>query len=185
MRTILIQHARRYPNWAIVDLYKLIHQAANGSEHALDDTSHVGSRLTRELAQLKPGGFDEPLLDPISADGHFVRIHLRPFVLHRLSEEALLQAFILTGTSFPSVPDQLVGYAELACQLAREGMLALGAEQISRYMASMQAAGFPAVHHSERYTQEYCPAYRVVAQELLPRAIVMAAPVLTPDERTG
>jgi len=174
MRTILMQHARRYPNWAIADLYKLIYQASNGSEHALGDTAQVRLWLTRELAHLRLG-FDEPLLDPISPDNRFVRIHLRPFALRHLNPKGLLQAFILTGTSFPPAPDRLIRYAELACQLAWEGVLPFGSEQISRYTADMQVAGFPAVHHSERYSQEYCPAYRVVAQELLPREIVMVA----------
>ena len=174
MRTILKQHVRRYPDWTIPDLYKLIHQAANGSEHALGDGSQARLRLQQELAQLGPGP-DEPLLDPICPDGRFVRVHLRPFTLRHINNEVLLQSFIQTGTLFPPAPARLTSFAKLACQLAQEGVMSFRAEQLAQYIAEMQASGFPAVHHSQRYTQAYSPAYRVIAQELLPRKIVAAA----------
>lgn len=174
MRSILEHHARRYPHWAIADLYKLIHQAATGSEHAVSDEAQARSWLKRELAQLGPGQ-DEPLLDPISPDGRIVRLHLRPFARRRLDPEALLQAFILTASAFPPSADRLLDYAAVAGQLAQEGLLPFSAEQISRYFSDWQADGFPAVHHSWRYTQDYQPAYRVVARELLPSEIVAVA----------
>ncbi len=167
MRTILTQHARRYPGWAVADIYKLLHQAANGSGHVLDDEDRARQWLRQEVAQLSPG-LEEPLIDPISPDGRFVRIHLRPFTIRRLNEDKLLQAFMLTGKMFLPAFDHLVSYSAVACQLAQEGVLPFDAGEVSRYIGDMQSSGFPAVHHSSRYTQEYHPAYRVVAQELLP-----------------
>jgi hypothetical protein len=167
MRTILAQHARRYENWGVADLYKLIHQASHGSEHALGDETQVRHRLERELAQLGPGK-DEPLIDPISPDGRIVRIHLRPFARRHLNEEALLKAFILTGSEFHPSADRLIEYAAVAGQLAQEGVLSFSEEEISRYIDDLRTSGFPAVHHSWRYTQDYQPAYRVVAWEFLP-----------------
>ena len=67
MRTILAGHARRYPRWTEEDLYKLVHQAALGSEHAVQDEALARERLAREIAVLGPGP-EEPLLDPLSPE---------------------------------------------------------------------------------------------------------------------
>jgi hypothetical protein len=174
MRSILTQHAERYPHWAIADVYKLIHQAANGSEHAVSDVARARAWLKRELAQLGPGP-TEPLLDPISPDGGILRVHLRPFVRQQLDEEALLQAFVQTASAFQPSAGRLLDYGAVAAQLAQEGILPFSAEQVSHYLNDLRMAGFPAVHHSERYIQDYQPAYRVVARTRLPPEMIAAA----------
>lgn len=174
MRSILTQHARRYPQCDVADLFKLIHQAANGSEHALSSEAQARDWLERELAQLGPGP-EEPLLDPIAPEGRVVRIHLRPFAQRHLNADALLQAFILTANASPPAPDRLLEYVAVASQLAQEELLPFSAQQVLRYLGDWRAAGFPAVHHSQRYTEHYQPAYRVVARAFLPSEIVATA----------
>jgi hypothetical protein len=174
MRSILIDHARRYPEWAVDDLYKLIHQAAMGSKHALTDESVARESLLQELAHLDRGP-DEPLVDPISPDGRVVRVHLRPFSMLRLRQESLLLAFIRTPKEVPPSVDSFGGYAAAAAQLAQEGRLAFTDSRLAAYLSEMQASGFPAVHHSQGYARLYRPAYRVVAWDLLPEEIMAAA----------
>lgn len=174
MRFIITDHAHRYPRWTLADLYKLIHQAALGSEHALANEPQARDWLMRELAQLGPG-LNEPLLDPISPDGRIVRLHLRPFAQLQLDAEGLVRAFILTAQTFSRDTQRLREYAALANQLAHEGVLPFSPQQVSRYMAKAQALDFPAIHHSVRYREDYHPAYRVVAREMLPPEIVAIA----------
>ena len=174
MRSILIDHARRYPQWKLDDLYKLIHQAAMGSEHSLRDETSARDWLKQELAQLGLGR-EEPLLDPISPDGRIVRVQLRPFALLQLPQEQLLQAFIHTAREFSPSTERLSEYCALAIQLAQAGMLPFNCGRIANYVARMRTSGFPAVHHSARYQQIYQPAYRVVLLYLLPKEIVAAA----------
>jgi hypothetical protein len=80
MRTLLLDHAHRYPFWELSDLYKLLHQAALGAEHALTNEAHVWEWLVRELADLEP-------------DGTLVLVHLRPFAHLGLDPKLLLTAF--------------------------------------------------------------------------------------------
>jgi hypothetical protein len=174
MRRILTAHAARYPHWALDDLYKLIHQAAVGSEHAVSDGAHARDWLTRELAGLGPGP-EEPLIDSISPGSEVVRVHLRPFVRLRLEGELLLDAFIRTAREFHGSVERLVEYGETAADLAREGLLRFGADEVTQYVARMKEAGFPAVHHSPAFEAEYRPAYRVVARHELPPEIIAAA----------
>lgn len=167
MRSILIEHNQRYPHWTVQDLYKLVHQAALGSEHALRDEVRVRAWLMQELDQLGPGPY-EPLLDPISPDDLVVRVHLRPFARLRLDGEALLEAFIHTAREFSPSISQLSEYCAAAIELARDGTLPFEAGRVSALFAEMQAASFPAVHHSQVYAAAYLPAYRVIAREFLP-----------------
>jgi hypothetical protein len=174
MRPILIAHARRYPLWEADDLYKLIHQAAMGSEHALSDRGRARDSLRREIARLGPGP-KEPLVDPISPDGEVVRVHLRPFAALQLSEAALLDAFIQTANHFPRSGERFDEYERVALQLAEEMVLAFPAKDLSVFMSGLRVSGLPAVHHSRRFEAEYAPAYRVVARELLPGELIAAA----------
>ncbi len=174
MRKILIQHSLRYPEWEIDDIYKLIHQAAMGSEHAIENIAAARDWLRRELDQLSPGGH-EPLLDPISPDGRIVRVHLRPFVASQFQEEVLLQAFIQTVRVFPPSPEQFAAYAAATVQLAEEGILRFPPREVNAFFVKMTRQGLTAVRHSDRYRELYHPVYRVVAVELLPAEIQAAA----------
>lgn len=174
MRSILIDHQRRYPLWSVDDLCKLIHQSATGSEHAIIDEGHVRDWLLSELASLKTGP-EEPLLDRITPDGQVVRVHLRPFVRLGLDPEALLQAFILTAEKITPSTNLLLQYADLASQLADDGILLIAAPDISQRVKQLASDGFPAVHHSRRYEKAYLPAYRVVAREALPSEFLASA----------
>ena len=174
MRRILTAHAARYPHWALDDLYKLLHQAAMGSEHAVRDEAHARDWLTRELAGLGPGP-EEALIDPISPASEVVRVHLRPFVRRQLEAGILLEAFIRTAREFQGSADCIVEYAEAAADLAREGLLRFDGDEVAEFVGRMKEARFPAVHHSPAFEAEYRPAYRVVARHKLPPEIIAAA----------
>jgi hypothetical protein len=179
MRSILNEHAHRYPQWEVDDLYKLIHQAAMGSEHGMRDETSLRDWLLQELAQLGPGP-GEPLVDPISPDGRIVRVHLRPFTILQSPLEPLLQAFIRTSREVSPSIEHLEEYAADAILLAGEGMLPFSRGLVVTFMAGMRARNFPAVHHSARYRQLYQPAYRVVLRDLLPKEVIAAADPATP-----
>lgn len=165
-RPVLVDHTRRYPAWEVDDLYKLIHQAAMGAEHAITDPVAVRNWLDQELRELGPGP-DEPLIDPISPDGKIVRVHLRPFKQRRLPAEGLLGAFLETGRRVHPSVDRFTTFAAITADAAREGLLPFRAEPIEARLADLRLSGLPPVHHSPRYVELYSPAYRVVARELL------------------
>jgi hypothetical protein len=91
--SILRAQFLRYPAIQIQDVYKLIHQAALGSEHAISNLDGARKWMERELAEMGAGS-DEPVIDPISTDHQIVRIHVRPFVAQGGNPETLLDAFI-------------------------------------------------------------------------------------------
>jgi len=163
---ILTRHLARTPAMQVQDVYKLLHQAALGSEHAVRDEQAARDWLERELAEMGAGP-DDPLLDPLSPDGQILRVHLRPHIAAGKDPEILLQAFIRTANEWRGSLETLKEYAVAAVKLADEGFLLFSGEAMRSFFATMEAQGFPAVHHSELYTRLYRPAYRVVARQFL------------------
>ena len=166
--SILGDHARRYPRWNEFDLYKLLHQAERGSEHAVTDDQAASHWLERELAALGPGPV-EPLIDPIRTDGRIARIHLRPWRDTGLGLGPLLDAFLQTASRWQGSSYGLEQALHTAESLAEE--LGLDGKAVAACALWMKSDGFPPVHHSRSYEAAYRPAYRVVAVTFLPEAL--------------
>jgi hypothetical protein len=166
-RRILLDHHERYPRWAVEDVYKLIHQAAMGSEHAVKNTLAVHDWMERELASMGAGP-TEPLMDPIRPDGRIVRIHLRPYIARSGSAFALVEAFIATANNFKGSIKDLDFYWATARQMAVDGDLPFDPQKMDKFFAKAHKANSEAHEHSAVYEKLYCPAYRVIWKELLP-----------------
>jgi hypothetical protein len=163
---ILANHLARTPQMQVQDLYKLLHQAALGSGHAVKDIESARGWLERELAEMGAGP-DDPLFDPISPDRSILRVHLRPYFAAGKDPELLLQAFVRTANKWQGSTEKLKEYAAAAARLANKGQWEIRPEAIEAFFATMEAQAYPAVHHSETYARLYRPAYRVVAREFL------------------
>lgn len=163
---ILTSHITRYASIQVQDVYKLLHQAALGSEHAVRDEQVARDCLERELAEMGAGP-DDPLMDPLSPDGQILRVHLRPYLRAGKDPETLLQAFIRTANEWHASPERLKEYGAAAARLAQAGKGPIRREEIEAFFAKMEEQDFPAVHHSEVYERLYRPAYRVVARQFL------------------
>ncbi len=164
IEAILHSHLSRYPAMQIQDLYKLLHQAAMGSEHAVSDPESARNWLRREIAEMGEGP-PEPLVDPISPGGSIVRIHLRPFVDAGHAPDSLLDAFIRTANEYRGDFRVLEEYWRAAISTSR-----FPAGEMDEFFRFKEAQNFPAVHHSPEYQNLYRPAYRVVALSLCPDA---------------
>jgi len=167
---ILADHARRYPRLEVADLYKLLHQAAMGSEHAVSNEEAVRAWLERELATMGPGP-EEPLVDPIAPGSEVVRVHLRPYHAAGYDAEELLDAFLRTADEYRGSVERLQHYWEMAEEMVRQGRLPLAPDEICEFRERMARQGFPAIHHSATYQRVYRPAYRVVALPFLPQPL--------------
>lgn len=166
LRRVLTDHAARYPRMQVQDLYKLLHQSAMGSEHALGDAGIARSLLDREAANLGYGPHD-PLVDPISPDGRIVRIHLRPYIHAGRDLVKLLAAFIKTANEWRGLPECLKQYCTDAAMVVKDGLFPFSGADVLALWAEQEEQGYPAVHHSEIYEHLYRPAYRVVARVFL------------------
>ncbi len=113
-QTLFLDHLRRYPLMQLQDMYKLIHQAAFGSEHAIENTQ-AALRFLREEWETMGEGPQEPLRDPISADGDIIRVHLRTYSAAGGCIETFHRAFMETARTCRG--DARVADRYLACLL--------------------------------------------------------------------
>jgi hypothetical protein len=159
---VIQDHLARYPALQLQDLYKLLHQAALGSEHAVSDHESVERWLTRELAEMG-AGIAEPLVDPISHNEEIARIHLRPYLAAGHNPQLLLDAFIHTANQHPGDIRLLEQHWQEATAMA-----IFPASMMDEFFHGLKGKSFPPVHHSAEYERLYRPAYRVVSLVFCP-----------------
>jgi hypothetical protein len=122
--------------------------------------------LEREVEKLAEGP-EEPVIDPISADGRVVRVNLRPYVAGKGDLGLLLEGFARTAKDYRGTEGQLRSYWRCAERIAEEGAFSLAVDELRSFFKEMERLEFPAVHHSGEYDRAYRPAYRVVVREYL------------------
>lgn len=163
---LLSAHLVRYPAMQLDDIYKLLHQAALGPGHAVENPAAARKRLDEEIATVgeAPG---ELLQDVISPDGRLARVHLRPYLAAGGDPDALHRAFVATANSYPPSPDKLARFCGCLGDLAAAGGIPFARDEVVAYFDQVARDGYPAIHHSVAYRNAYQPAYRVVALDLL------------------
>ncbi len=166
---LLSAHLGRYPAMQLGDIYKLLHQAALGPGHAVDNPVAARKRLDQEIATLSEG-LVEPSPDIISPDGRLGRIHLRSYLAAGGNADSLHRAFVETANSYPASPDKLAKFCGCLGDLAAAGGIPFAQKEVMEYFGKIAQDGYPAIHHSEAFRNAYQPAYRVVAIDLLQTA---------------
>jgi len=167
MKEILQKEIRKHPEMEIQDVYKFIHQAAMGSEHAVKDTMAVRKWMENEIAGLDFKKI-ENLIDTISPGGKIVRINLRPYLKALYDTEKLSNAFIKTANEFRGSTIILEKYIQAVLDLIEDGRINFQKEEAKNFFNEMKIKKYPAVHHSKKYEEKYSPAYRVIAGEFIP-----------------
>lgn len=162
-----LEQLDRYPAMELPDLYKVLHQATLGSEHAVS-FGDARDWLEAELSSLGRGP-DESVLEALGPEPRFARIHLRPYLALGGDLEALVEAFVATART-PGDPAAFRCALESVREATAHGRLPWSAEVVTRYLDAKTNAGYPAEHHSAAFIKAYRPAYRVVALDLAPLA---------------
>jgi hypothetical protein len=163
---LLSAHLARYPAMQLDDIYKLLHQAALGPGHAVDNPAAARKRLDQEIQSLGRGS-TEPRQDIISPDGRLGRVHLRAYIEGGGNIDALHRAFVETANTYPASPDKLAKFCGCLGDLAAAGGIPFTQNEVVAYFEKIAQDGYPAIHHSEAFRNAYQPAYRVVAIDLL------------------
>jgi hypothetical protein len=166
-RAVITAQLQRYPVMQIQDLYKLVYQAALGNEHLMSDSAMVHDYLIRELESVQADS-SELLLEEISPDGAAVRLNLRPFKAQHGDHRALFQAMMQTARTFQKSQDRLDRYLRHLEQMAASGDIPFDATAAQSFFREMREKGYPAVHHSAAYKEQYAPAYRVILKKYAP-----------------
>ena len=157
------EHVRAYPKLEIEDIFKFIHQSACGCEHLVSDRNTAAERIIQEYSTIQVK--EKPRIDAL--DGKYSRVHLS-CLNDGLSAQTLAGLFCLSAKKENDaqklIDQKLISVRELIA----DGTIKADAELFEKKALEWRAAGYPAVHHSNTFRNEYCPAYRVIANEYLP-----------------
>lgn len=167
-REAVLWHVEKYPRMTAQDLVKLAYQSALGSGHMLPGHDRVLEYLNAELAATpRTGG---ALFTPIG--GGLCRMNLAALAESGLSTRTAAGLFMCAQGAGSR---DLDGNLQVIEELAREGALPMGRDDVVEYLADYRARGCPPVHHSEEFRREYAPAYRIVPTALASRIRLLQA----------
>jgi hypothetical protein len=155
-----------YPKMEARDLYKFLHQAAMGSEHAVQDTNAVKVWMTKEVAGLDTTITNE-LIEQLSPDGNLVRVNLRPYLKAGDNPDELLKAFVSTANKFSGSINTLAEYIVSVKKMIARKEIPVDENIFTSLTDELAKNGFPSIHHSLTYEKLYKPAYRVVDRRYL------------------
>ena len=157
LQKVLREHAKRYPLMQPTDAVKLIYQNEFGGGHLIRDEEACLNYLRREYADLEKDQ-TAPLCEDIG--NGIVRVNLT--ALKEEDLEQLGKAFVDSAAKHKGTLDSFLNKLEVLRTLTAEGVFAFDLDALNSYLSEYEAAGYPAVSHSEQYRQAYKPAYRIL-----------------------
>jgi hypothetical protein len=169
MLETILQHLSWYPLMGLRDVYKLIYQGVMGSEHLIASPEGFIRYLDDEFETLLPDPSGR-LLESIHPDKILYRINLCPYKSRQLTTDFLIPGLLETARSFSGDPVALRVAWNGFIQICKQGRLpGFDAGELHEFTAWLEELDYPAVHHSETYTQVYLPAYRLISAEFAHR----------------
>lgn len=165
-KELLLAEIKRHPHSKVEDIYKFIHQASFGSEHAVKDTIAVRKWMENEISNLDLSINDE-MFNQLSPDGKLVRINLRPYLNKGFDPNLLLDAFIKTANNFKGKANDFKMYWKAAEKLAKSNKFKFTSEELNAFFEEQSKNKLHAIHHSREYELEYKPAYRVIDSQYM------------------
>ena len=157
LEQILREHAKRYPLMQPCDAVKLIYQNEFGGGHLIRDEQACLNYLRREYADLEKDP-TVPLYEDIG--NGIVRVNLAAVKPEDLAQ--LGQDFIASAAKHKGTLDSFLNKLEVLRKLMAEGVFNFDTNALNAYLSEYEAAGYPAVSHSEQYRQAYKPSYRII-----------------------
>lgn len=154
----------RYPDMAVEDIYKFVHQAAFGNTHILEHDLDAKGNLMQEWESLD-STTSESLFEDLSPDGKVVRLNLRPYKAEGGDPEKVWSA--MERSAAGGYEGQLAfdrWWNEIVEESAF-GTVPIIPDDLKEYYDARQKEGFPPVHHSDEYKRLYQPSYRVLLKE--------------------
>ncbi len=165
-------HVERYPELDVIDVYRLLHQAAFGVGGRIPNRKTAREWLDHEAKlarQSVHGAADNALLvESVHPAGEIVRVYLQAYQRDGGSLPALLDAHIKSGEAVLGDPELMAyWWAEFANMVATGGILAGRFEpRVVALTGRVRAnENWPANAHSPIYLAHYQPFYRILTRD--------------------
>ena len=162
-RKLLIEHFQTYPRLKIQDIFKFLYQSAFGCEHLISSLEAAAEYIEKEHDTM--GSKGEPIIVPL--DGKYSRVPLS-YLDHGLSVDTFGKLFVASAKKEEHGLGDLQQKLNVATELVAEDLLPFQAKEWEQAVEGWKHKGYPAVHHSDVFRENYLPSYRVMANEYIP-----------------
>ena len=163
VKSLILDHLKKYPLSQPQDLFKFAYQSAFGCEHMISSEENLCRRIKEEYSSMN----DVQNEAVVSLGDSFCRLPLS-YLRHGLSPETLSKLFYLSSQKKGGGKEALSNIIFAINELSLEGKLPFDREYLRDELCKWESDGYPAIHHSEVFRDEYSPAYRVISKEYLP-----------------
>ena len=160
IRDFLRAHCARYPELALQDVFKALYQSAFGCEHLIADPSAAADYIRAEAA--RSGDRISELVELLGGD--YCRVHLG-ILQDGLNAETFARLFALSARHEECGREKLEAMLTALQTMADAGELPFSAQETAEAVETWRRDGFPPLHHSEIFRQNYAPAYRVLRRD--------------------
>lgn len=159
-------HLERYPEAALLDVYKLLFQATYGPGHLIPNRKTAQQWLEAEmnLAGSEPG---RALIENIHPQGEIVRLYLQPYQALGGKIKPLMDAFVHSAEQVqgdPAVMAQRWQTFEAMCKTDPICTARFSLREAVILGHVRAGENWPAAPHSPVYHRAYRPHYRVLTR---------------------
>ena len=144
-------------------MVKLVYQSEFAGGHLIADNEQSEKRIAEERRTANAVG--APLFAFENIGEGLYRLHLNAPEASGFSDATINRFFINTAAVVRGDTARFEQKLAVLMQCCREGLLPFDVDESVDYIASLKAAGYPPVSHSEAYREAYHPAYRVVSAQ--------------------
>ena len=149
-RPLLLDLYARYPKARLSDYVKLLYQSEFGCGHFAPDDAEGYALLLQELETARPG---QHLMEKVG--GGYWRVYLRNAEEQGAAPETLYAMFRETARNGHGSRERFRAKLRELEALCKEGLLPFSPGIFQLYWLNYEAAGLPAVHHSQQYRHAY------------------------------
>jgi hypothetical protein len=162
---LIMRHLGWYPLMQLSDIYKLLYQGVMGPEHMVATQQEFSRRLEGEFEN-QPQSTDQPVLEVIRPDSSLYRLNLRPYKARYSRVDRLIPAMLATTKLITGTHEELRSIWSDITRDVEQGKIAeISTTQLDEFNTWLKQQAFPPVHHSEVYTREYQPSYRLISSK--------------------
>ena len=176
IRTAIENQLRTYPKSTLQDLYKNFFQDYFGPGHIVSDTSSAGAYLDSELASFEqaPGSYYEPT----GYNGNFYRVNLSVIKEGLIARDVYFDALIRSVSNIQTItPEEWKKEWKQIDSVIQTMNLSLASyTQDRENLFLLMEQGKYVVHHSEPFSEEYDPHYRIIGREIFLNEILPYLP---------
>ena len=161
-RKLIITHYQTYPKLQIQDIFKYLHQSTFGCEHMVSSFENAKKRIIDEYQNISSEGIFN--IEPL--DGLYSRVPLS-YLYNGLSIDIFSKLFFLSSKSNNGTIEDLILKLQITRELIIEKILPFSLDDFNHLVEEWASKGYPAIHHSDIFRNEYKPAYRVISNNYI------------------